>query len=66
MTVAKPKIAYSLPEAAEATGLSLRSIRRAVDGKYLAVSYPPPIDKPVVLLANLMAWLESAPAERPS
>lgn len=66
MTVAKPKLSYSLQEAAETTGLSLRSIRRAVDGKYLAVSYPPPIDKPVILLSTLLAWLESAPNERPT
>lgn len=61
----KPKLAYSIPEAAEAVGLSVASIRRAIDEGRLPVHYPPPLNKPVVLYKNLTAWLETAPTERP-
>jgi hypothetical protein len=66
MTTAKPKLAYSIPEAAAAAGLSVASIRKAIDGKYLPQHYPPPIDRPVILVTDLANWLESGPSESPS
>lgn len=59
------KFAYSIPEAAEGAGVSVASIRRGIDDGHLAVHYPPPLNKPVILLTDLIRWVENAPTERP-
>lgn len=69
-TVAKPKIAYSLDEAAQATGYSVWTIRRAVKSNELVVHYPradegKSVDKPCVLVTDLVAWVEDGPTEAP-
>lgn len=65
-TAAKPKLAYSIPEAAGATGLSVASVRKAIDQGYLPVTYPKPLNKPVILVTDLANWLEASPSERPT
>jgi hypothetical protein len=64
-TAGKPKLSYSIPEAAEFTGLSVASIRKAMDAGYLPVKYPQPLNKPVILVTDLANWLEQSPSERP-
>lgn len=66
MTTEKPKLSYSIPEAAAATGLSVASIRRAIDEAHLVAVYPAPLNKPVILVTALAGWLERAPSERPA
>ena len=62
MSVQKPKIAFNLVEAAQATGVSDKTIRRAVACGDLPVKYP--TSRPVVMADDLRAWVESAPSER--
>ena len=57
------KLAYSIPEAAEAIGQSTDTIRRAIAKGDLAVKYPN--SKPIVLASELGSWLESLPSEAP-
>ncbi len=63
MTIAKPKFAYSIAEAAEATGVSDRTIRRAIEAGDLAVRYP--TSRAVIPVDELRAWIESKPSQRP-
>jgi hypothetical protein len=58
------RIAYSIPEAAEATGVSESSIRRAIASGDLIASYP--TSKPVIAYDVLVAWIANAPTERAS
>ena len=55
------KLAFSLAEAAEATGYSIDVIRRAIRKNDLTVRYAN--SKPVVLATELTEWLESLPTE---
>ncbi len=64
MTVAKPKFAYSIAEAAEAAGVSDKTIRRAIEAGDLAVRYP--TSRPVVPVDELRAWIDAMPSQRPS
>lgn len=64
MSVAKPKLAYSVAEAAEATGYSPTTIRQAIKSRTLIARYRN--SKPVVMAEDLNAWLEDAPTERAS
>lgn len=65
MTIsAKDKLAYTVDEAAAATGYSPRSISRAIKAGSLATVSPSiggkPIGKPVITAAELRRWLQAA------
>jgi hypothetical protein len=53
------QIAATIPQAAELVGLSPDSIRRAIRAGEIVPRYP--TSKPVILLADLRAWVESSP-----
>lgn len=57
------RIAYNVAEAAEATGVSVDVIRRAIRANELVAKYP--TSKPVILADELTAWLEAKPSESP-
>lgn len=57
------KLAYSFEEAAEATGYSTDTIRRAVRNNELTARYGN--SKPIILVAELTEWLTSLPVEPP-
>lgn len=61
MSVQKPKLAYSRTEAAEATGLSPASIKRACDAGDLREEHPlisgRPSTKGVIAHDELMRWI---------
>ena len=57
------KIAYSLAEAAEATGYSERVIQRALAEHKLLARYAN--SKPVIKASDLEDWIEKLPTERP-
>jgi excisionase family DNA binding protein len=59
------KLAYTIAEAAEATGYSEKTIRRAIDAGDLVVRYGTKT-KPVVKADELEAWLDSLPTTPPS
>lgn len=58
------KIAYSIEEAAEATGYSTYTIRAALKNNDLVARYAN--TKAVILATELTAWLESLPSEAPT
>jgi len=58
------KLAYSIDEAAAAVGYSSDTIRRAIRNSELVARYAN--SKPVVMAAELTAWLESKPTEPPN
>lgn len=59
------RIAYSVREAAEATGLSPDSIRRAYRSGALTIHYPNGADgKVLILRTDLESWITNAPTER--
>ena len=62
--VAKPKLAYTLEEAAAACGYSIDTIRRALRKSEMVASYAN--SKPVILLDELVAWLQALPTEAPT
>lgn len=53
------QISATIPQAAEMVGLSADVIRRAIRSGELVPRYP--TSRPVILLADLRAWVESAP-----
>lgn len=55
------EVRHALPyrDAADYAGVSVTSIRRAIEGGYLIRSVPPGQTKPVVLRESLDRWLES-------
>ena len=55
------KLSYSIEEAAEATGYSTDTIRKAIRNSDLSVKYAN--SKPVVLASELESWLTSLPSE---
>lgn len=57
------KLAFSIAEAAEATGYSSDVIRKAIKDHDLTARYAN--SKPVVLATELQDWLESRPTEAP-
>lgn len=59
-TVALP-VAVTLDRAAELTGVSIETIRRAIRANRLIAHYP--TKRPVVLIDDLRAWIEAAPTE---
>lgn len=56
------RLAYSVDEAAAAVGLSSKTLRRAQADGELRFHFP--TSKPVVLRADLEAWIQSAPTSR--
>jgi DNA-directed RNA polymerase specialized sigma24 family protein len=59
------RVAYTPAEAAEASGVSLDTIRRAYRDGSLVCHYRSP-RRPVILKEDLVAWLEAAQTTRPS
>jgi len=57
------KIAYSIEEAAEATGYSTDTIRRALRNNDMTARYAN--TKPIILATELTEWAESLPTEAP-
>ncbi|MDQ1130238.1 helix-turn-helix domain-containing protein [Microbacterium sp. SORGH_AS_0888] len=58
------KLAYSLPEAAEAVGYSMRTLQRAIARNDLVARYANA--KPIILKSELLRWLQSLPEQPPS
>lgn len=58
------KIAYAYDEAADATGLSARTIQRAVAEGELIAHYRKGSTTPRVLRKDLEAWVAGWPTER--
>lgn len=57
------KIAFTIEEAAEATGYSTDTIRRALRNSDMTARYAN--SKPVILATELQEWAESLPTEAP-
>lgn len=57
------KIAYNLKEAAEAAGVSVSTLRRAIANNDLVANYP--TASAVILREELEAWIKSSPTESP-
>jgi len=57
------KVSYSIEEAAEATGYSTDTIRRALRNNDMTARYAN--TKPVILATELTDWLEALPTEAP-
>ena len=57
------KIAYNLKEAAEAAGVSVSTLRRAIANNDLVANYP--TTSAVILREELESWIKSAPTESP-
>jgi len=57
------RLAYSIEEAAEATGYSTDTIRRAIRNNDMTARYAN--TKPVILVSELEEWLTSLPTEAP-
>jgi hypothetical protein len=57
------RLAYSIEEAAEATGYSTDTIRRAIRANELTARYAN--TKPVILAGELGEWLQALPVEPP-
>lgn len=55
-------LSYSVQDAAAVCGVSADTIRRAIRAKELPVRYP--TSRPVILRADLEAWLAAAPTTR--
>jgi hypothetical protein len=55
------KLAYSIPEAAEAASTSVSVLRRKIAASELTVRYIG--SKPVILAEELNAWLSHLPTE---
>lgn len=53
------RFALSYKEAAEYTGVSITTLRRAVDNGYVVRSVPPGQTKPVVLRESLDEWVRA-------
>lgn len=59
--IEKAKLAYNIQEAADATGYSTDTIRRAIRNNDLTVRYAN--SKPIILTEELLGWLRSLPTE---
>lgn len=60
----KDRVSYSLREAAEATGVSVDTIKRAIRAGNLVPRYV--TSKGVIFADELRAWVENSPTERAS
>jgi hypothetical protein len=63
MTTTLDKLAYSIPNFAEAVDLSVTTIRLAIDRGELKCGYPTP-RKPVITKAEGERWLASLPSDK--
>ena len=54
-------ISVTIPAAAKLTGISVQSIRRAIDKGDLVPRYP--TTRPVLMWDEVKAWVDSAPTE---
>lgn len=59
----KAPISYNLDGAAEAAGVSRKTIERAIRAGDLVAHYP--TSRPLILPEDLRRWVTSAPIERP-
>lgn len=57
------KLAYTLDEAAAASGVSRTTINEALAKGSLVATYP--TSRPVILAADLQDWLDTLPNEAP-
>jgi hypothetical protein len=57
-------LAVTIPDAATLSGVSPRTIRRAIHSGRLVASYP--TSRPIILVEELRRWLEAAPTEPPN
>lgn len=62
MTAAAPELRVTLDRAAELTGLSVETFRTWIRAKQLTVRYP--TSKPMILMSEVHALMEGAPASR--
>lgn len=61
----KPPVAYSIPEAALAVGVSEPIVRAAInDGTLPKHHLPQAPTKPLILWEDLVAWVRDSPTER--
>lgn len=58
-TLDKPKLSYSVSEAAEATGVSEVQLRKIIRSGHLAAVTPPGFSRPLIKKEELLAWLDS-------
>lgn len=59
------KKSFNLPEAAASSGLSISTIRHAIDQNELVASYGgPKKTKPVILADEFDRWLRALPTEK--
>jgi len=66
MTPTLDKLAYSIPNFADAVDLSVTTIRLAIDRGELKVGYPTQsARKPVIERDEGVRWLKTLPSERP-
>jgi DNA-binding transcriptional MerR regulator len=59
---ARDRVSYSIRESAEATGVSVDTIRRAIRVGHLVPRYP--TARGVLFADELRAWIENSPTER--
>ena len=57
------KIAYNMKEAAEAAGVSVSTLRRAIANNDLIANYP--TASAVILKEELQKWIKATPTESP-
>lgn len=57
------KLSFTIEEAAESTGYSTDTIRRAIRNSDLTARYAN--SKPVILASELSDWLQALPTEAP-
>lgn len=57
------KIAFNIKEAAEAAGVSVTTLRRAIKNNDLIANYP--TASAVILKEELESWLKSTPTDSP-
>lgn len=62
---APERVAYTPAEAAEASGVSIDTIRRAYRNGDLVCHYRSP-QRPIILRDDLVAWIAAAPTEKAS
>lgn len=55
-------VAHTIPEAARIAGVSVRTLRYAIERGEIDVRYP--TSRPVILRDDVLAWLATAPTVR--
>lgn len=62
--MSEPRVAYTVATAADACSISQDTIRRAIGSGDLPAHYP--TTRPLIMHADLIAWLETSPRQRAS